>query len=273
MTLREQQQACLEILKDVAAFCEKGGIRYSLAYGTLLGAVRHKGFIPWDDDIDIMMPRSDYEKFRSSYSSGWFRFVDSRNTVDCWIAFGRVCDTERTRALSYIPWHGGSIHTGVWIDIFPVDSVPDDMERFRDIYNGLWLLYKHNVKIRKIHGGESDIYSRRTAFWANMEKRLHPHLREISPEGTVRSINEIIRLCSELPGQDSVANLCCPDNPQEVFSRRLLEEYITADFEDGRFMIWKEYDAILRTMFGDYMQLPPEKDRQPKQHYIKFFRL
>ena len=123
LTHKELQDFSLEILTDIADFCEKEGLKYSLAYGTLLGAIRHKGFIPWDDDIDIIMPREDYNRFRETYKNRKFIFVDSNNTPDCFIAFGRVCDTERTITRSYIPWHGKSIKTGVWIDVFPVDHV------------------------------------------------------------------------------------------------------------------------------------------------------
>lgn len=149
LTLQELQQFSLDILKDVAGFCEKNNIRYSLGYGTMLGAVRHKGFIPWDDDVDIMMPREDYEKFRTIYKSKLYSFIDSRNTPDCYIAFGRVCDTKKTLASSCIPWVKKDV--GVWIDIFPVDRVPDDKDTFDRIYDSLLLLMKFNVGIRRVH--------------------------------------------------------------------------------------------------------------------------
>ena len=68
LTIEEHKKLALDILIDVADFCEKNGIRYFLAYGTLIGAIRHKGYIPWDDDIDIMIPRPDYDKFLKLYS-------------------------------------------------------------------------------------------------------------------------------------------------------------------------------------------------------------
>ena len=118
--MKEIQALSLEILIDVAQFCEANGIHYSLAYGTCLGAVRHKGFIPWDDDIDVQMLREDYERFAATYRSERFKFYDCGNLEDCWIPFGRVCDCQRTICKTNIPWHGGSVQTGLWIDIFPV---------------------------------------------------------------------------------------------------------------------------------------------------------
>ena len=96
MTLREVQLFGLEILKDVHHFCTLNGIRYSLAYGTLLGAIRHKGFIPWDDDIDIVMPRPDYEKFCKTFKSDAGYDIFSPVEGDCYLGYARVCDLKRT---------------------------------------------------------------------------------------------------------------------------------------------------------------------------------
>lgn len=84
INLNEQKRIQLEILDDIHMFCLQNGIRYSLAYGTLLGAIRHQGYIPWDDDIDLMMPRTDYEKFLRSYKSEKNEVLDLRNN-DCTI--------------------------------------------------------------------------------------------------------------------------------------------------------------------------------------------
>lgn len=271
MSLSELQQFSLEILKDVAAFCEKNGIHYTLGYGTLLGAVRHKGFIPWDDDVDIMMPRDDYDRFRKEYRSDKFIFIDSSVISDCYIAFGRVCDCKRTLTRSYIPWHGRSVSTGVWIDIFPLDRVPDDDVEFRKLYGSLQLLNKYNTKLRRIHAGETEKYSYLRSLWANIKKSVNPNLRKMSPEKVAGYMEEIIRLSDSSPSH-SLSQICCPENPDEHFDESQFKDYIYADFENGKFRIAADYDRILKLIFGDWMQLPPEKDRCPRQNYIKFYK-
>lgn len=269
MSNPELQQFSLEILKDVAAFCGKNGIRYSLAYGTLLGAVRHKGFIPWDDDIDIMMPREDYIRFRNTYKSDSFRFIDSSVISDCYIAFGRVCDCKRTLTRSYIPWHGRSVSTGVWIDIFPMDMVPDDMDGFMKIYGCLKLLNRYNTKLRRIHAGEAESYSYMRTLWANLKKSVNPNFRKLSPE-TVAGYMDSIICMSNSCASHSMSQICCPSDNPEHFDMKDLTEYIQADFEGERFSIFAEYDKLLTLTYGDYMKLPAEKDRHPIQNYIKF---
>ena len=269
LTLRELQQFSLEILKDVAGFCERNGLRYSLGYGTLLGAVRHKGFIPWDDDIDIMMPREDYERFRAGYTSDRYSFIDNRNTKDCYIAFGRVCDTEKTVASSCIPWVKKDV--GVWIDIFPIDRVPDDMETFRRVYDSLLLLMKFNIGVRKVHTTSSSRFSikKRLKIWSI--KKLHPRLVKRDPADIVKDMNTLISLVSPTESRHW-SQLCCPDSgTEEFFNDDEINEYVKMPFEDSEFFVWKGYDKILRDSYGDFMQLPPKNKRKPLQNYITFY--
>ena len=272
LQLSELQKFSLEILVDVADFCKNNNIRYSLAYGTLLGAVRHKGFIPWDDDIDIIMPREDYLKFRNLYNSNKFNFIDSSKIDDCFIAFGRVCDMKRTITHSYIPWHGKSIQTGVWIDIFPIDSVPDEIDDFKRYYETLTLLQKHTSKLRKIHAGESDRFSLIRQIWAATMKSLNPRFAIQRPEDIVGYINEIISLGNAKWATSShVSQVTCATNIREWFEAAYFQKYTSLEFEGKKFMVLSEYNKILSIMYGDYMKLPPKNKRKPLQGYIKFF--
>lgn len=269
LTLKELQQFSLAILKDVAGFCEKNGIRYSLGYGTLLGAVRHKGFIPWDDDVDIMMPREDYERFREIYKSDDYSFIDIHNTPECFVAFGRVCDTRRTLAASRVPWVGKDV--GAWIDIFPIDRVPDDIEDFKRIYESLFLLMKLNVKIRKAHTALSSRFTlyRRLRIW--LSKKTNPRLAKRDPSDIAKDMDTLIRLAS--PKESGHwSQLCCPNSGTcEFFTDDEINEYVRLQFEDSEFFAWKGYENILRDSYGDYMTLPPKEKRKPLQNYITFF--
>ena len=128
MTLREIQLFTLEILKVTHNFCVENNIKYSLSYGTLIGAVRHKGFIPWDDDVDIMMLRPDYDRFCQTFQAPGYQVVSRQTRKDCLISFARVCDIRETDVTSMEPWIRRQGNLGLWIDIFPIDSVTDDSD-------------------------------------------------------------------------------------------------------------------------------------------------
>ena len=148
MTLQDIQSFSLEILKVVDKFCKENNITYFLAYGTLLGAVRHKGFIPWDDDIDILLPRPDYERLLKTFNVPGFKVFDASDP-NMLLPYSRICDTTRTLVKTTSPWYKGTIQSGMWIDLFPLDAVSDDPEEFKTQYKRALDDYRETVAIRR----------------------------------------------------------------------------------------------------------------------------
>ena len=133
MTIKDIQGISLDILKDIHNFCVEKNIKYTLFAGTLIGAIRHHGFIPWDDDLDIAFTRPEYEKFVKSYESknGYQLFARERQEKDIYISFARVCEMKKTLVDdSYFPWT--KHRTGIWVDVFPLDGADADFERAKE---------------------------------------------------------------------------------------------------------------------------------------------
>lgn len=141
MTLDEVQNEELELLCQFHNFCSMNGLRYSLAYGTLLGAIRHKGFIPWDDDIDVLMPREDYERFLASPLVSKSAFTIVPGTGEPWL-FAKVCSSRTSWNESYTRH---SDRLGVFIDVFPWDAVGsrDDARKVFDSVQKRCKLYSY----------------------------------------------------------------------------------------------------------------------------------
>lgn len=272
LTLKELQDFGLKILTDVDRFCREHSIKYSLAYGTFIGAVRHKGFIPWDDDIDIIMKREDYDLFKSTYTSPHFKFYDLSNTPDCYVSFGRVCDTELTEVHSLIPWHGPSCETGVWIDVFPLDKVDGNPEHFFPLAEGLEHFYRANNEVRKLRLEKSELeyfpFKHRIKY--AYRRKMHPRLIKLDPHSIALTIEECAKLSNLKPGNNHYSQLTCIDKP-DLFEASWVENYSDFEFEGHKFMGWTEYDKVLSMMYGDYMSLPPVEQRVPQQSsYIRF---
>ena len=262
LTLEELHALDLEILKEIDAFCRPRKIRYSLSFGTLLGAVRHKGFIPWDDDIDLVMPREDYDRFRDGFSSERFRFIDRESCPACYLTFGRVVECERTHIASMQPWHSPDINTGAWVDIFPMDAVPDDREEYMRLYRVFNRLLKMARKVRR------QIAPRDPAL--PLSKRLtmarrqfgHGSARAQDPSGMALDFITTAKMASTQV-TDHVGLLLEPTTPDYYFEKSIFEEYIDLPFEDSAFPVPVRYEEVLRACFGDdYMTLPPEKKRK-----------
>lgn len=268
MTLRELQLFLLEILKDVHTFCVTNNISYSLGCGTLIGAVRHKGFIPWDDDIDIIMPRPDYERFCKIYSSDKFCIADRHNS---YIEFARVYDVTRTYCSTKLPWKQGI--SGAWIDIFPLDAISDDMSEYKQRYRKVEKMLRRQWRIRSSLVGFDQLFDKRDICGSIMDcakllikKILYAHIDIV---GHNASFNDLIQT-HEWGTTSRWSQLGCSyGTPNEYGNNEWLYSYKLMDFEDERFYVLKGYDEWLRNKYGDYMKLPQEEDC--KRHTINNF--
>lgn len=259
LSLKEIQDYSLKVLLHVHDFCVNHDIQYTLAYGTLIGAVRHKGFIPWDDDIDIIMTRDNFERFVREYESCEDYQLVAPYDNKSYIAFARVCDLKDTLVECRTPW--SRYATGVWVDIFPMDSIDDDEA-------------KHKVRYEKIHRdwaalaiprGAKSPFSVQWGVSGNI-KILVKKLLSFNGMGLRKKVIAFIDEIRDksFAGSSHCAQLACCDE-YGFYEKQDFEEYTTLEFEGHQLMAIKEYDKVLRLLYGDYMQLPPEESRVPKQ--------
>lgn len=268
LTNQDIKDVSLQILIDIHEFCIENNIRYSLAYGTLIGAIRHKGFIPWDDDVDILMPREDYDRFFKTYKSKNGYVGSAPQTNDSYMFFGRVYDTKKTSSKPWRP-QGTLENTGVWIDVFPIDVMPDDrLEYERDVRSFIRLYDRVHMKREcMISFSEMGGNPLRIAKLA-VKKIMTMNLNLVS------AISSFDKGIEAYAGKNSLYKGFMANN-MEVFQERLpssiYEKFIPAEFEGRQFMILAEYDAYLRNFYGDYMQFPPEEKRVYSHSSHKFY--
>lgn len=252
----------LNILDAVMKFCADNGIKCWLNGGTLLGAVRHKGYIPWDDDIDLGMLRPDYEKFMASFNSegGRYRFVSAENDAQCFECFGKVLDTS---TILYEPDENGE-RLSVYVDIFVMDNAPIDvrrqakMFRTRDILFVCNLARKLPVFLKPTKGGLLRRFAV-TIFRASL--RVFP--RFFFVKALVRNAKKFSRIDSGLVGDfTGLRNAVC--------RREILENMTLLEFEGKKYPAPSGYDEWLRRLYGDYMKLPPESARV-STHFFKAY--
>lgn len=247
--IREIQQMELGIMEYIHEICQKIGVKYFLAYGSLIGAVRHKGFISWDDDMDICMLREDYEKLQDyliSNPNERYEVMSYKNNLNYVYPFMKVQDNQ-----TYLLEEDVRIDSnmGIYVDIFPVDGYEDDSV-FKDKMTRL--IKKRQLSCYTFKG------------ITNTKSLLNSLIRYISviifyftnTNKYIRGIDELAKSRKVLDYEE-VDYLIYKDMNKPVWRREWLEQVTTGTFEGKEFMIPKNYHEILTSDYGDYMQLPP----------------
>ena len=253
-TLQRLQMVELEILTEIDRICRKNKINYSLTGGTLLGAVRHGGFIPWDDDADISMLRCEYQKFQKACQMDLdekrFYFQDIDNTAGYRWGYGKIRRKgtvflrEKQECMPY--------EQGVWVDVFPRDGIPD--KRIS----------------RAVH--KFCCFAVRKIMWAPIGKRVTKNKCEktaykilsIIPESLMKkTYKKLVEASNGNKRTELVRTLTFPlPNHLKGYQRSWYTAYEQIGFEGREFMVESSYKEWLVAEFGDYMELPPVEKRK-----------
>lgn len=232
LSLREKQMLILEIMKDIDRFCRDNNIPYTLSSGTLLGAVRHGGFIPWDDDADIFMLRKDFDRFVNSYKSDRYKLVYNFDNED------KLCPSGIAKVADVTTWQEdstGVLDFGVWVDVFPLEAVPDDPKECRKFMHKI-MSVNNRIYHRRRHDFISILKSYRHSFSWWMKK-----------------LNKIVH---NNPYEDSplVAHAVGSNNYRTVIPRKWFDDLGEIKFEGHDFQSFSDTDSYLKIVYGpDYM--------------------
>lgn len=267
LSLREIQLGELQILKRLDEICKENGFKYFLAYGTLIGAVRHKGFIPWDDDVDVAMPREDYNRliqYCIAHAEEMKPIVLKHWSVDKNYIYpiARLCDTrykiEYKDAVDY--------ELGLFVDIYPYDGCGNSMQDARKIFKELG-----KARACAVVAGNNHFIFSKTSFWRNLIK--YPMYLYAKMRGAGYFVKKVDLMAQER-ADDTDRLIYCTIWGFDInwaIPREVFDEALFVEFEGCRFPAPVRYDEWLRVTYNDYMQLPPESDRIA-HHYYKAYK-
>lgn len=260
--LPKYKQKVFGIAKAFDAFCTKHELRYFALAGTCIGAIRHKGIIPWDDDMDFGMPRNDYERFLTlaeSVMSKDYYVISARTDKNYYNSIAKMCDANTTL------WESPQCQCtiGAFIDIFPLDGLPNTSEEERVSY------FNNYLKLRNAAEGVA-LQSNIKALLSSIKHKDVKRLQRIYYNWKYRLLNrpnDLFSKCDDYllqyPYEDSeyVAYFGTFRGAKVISSKKCFSSYIYMPFEDFQVRVPVGYDEYLRNAYGDYMKFPPENKR------------
>lgn len=258
--IRKLQLYQLEAFKEVHRICAANGIKYFMIGGTLLGAVRHEGFIPWDIDLDIAMFRDDYinfEKCCKTQLNSRFFYQNYKTDKDFYPALSRICINNTYTEASSLLFNHLRHHKGIYIDIFPLDKVPVEKAKQNKDKKLLSLIDK--IKYRKA----GYVYSNGLFYWKRILKFLIRLLLYPITLNWLQKKRE--QIMTKYANEET--NLVCSTASHYGYDKQVMERSIYGNpillqFEDGMFFAPEKWDEYLTRLFGDYMTPPPFKERE-----------
>ena len=258
--LRRLQDTELEIMTVLDNFCTENGIKYSLYAGTAIGAVRHKGFIPWDDDVDIVMTRGEYNKFVKIISENpieGYSMVCPELDENCSISHAKLIKNG-TILLAQGEYEDIGNH-GIWVDIFPLDKVTEETK------NTIFSIGKKIILFTRARTKNKN---------DNTKKRIIRFVFKLIPQNVVQRklryyLNELDRNNRLIQTDYKWTELAATYTFKYLFDPEMMDNFHRIEFEGHKFLIVDDYDAMLRQLYGDYMKLPPESERRIKHHPVK----
>lgn len=262
LNINEIHKIELNLLDKIDEICRKNNLRYSLCAGTLLGAVRHKGFIPWDDDADIMMPRPDYNRFielckNISDDYKMFSYEKNRNWTRL---LGRFTYTKtQMKSTESVFKNRSFVNHGLYIDIFPIEVLGNDKENIEKYFN-------ENKIYRQMLDVKRSVYSFTPHYpYKNILKNFIFGIktRFVSKDKIFHALYDPFSKFT-FDSSEFVGNIYSSGyGLKQIHERKMFEEYIELEFEGRKYKCIKDYDTYLKRLYKNYMELPPESSRIP----------
>ena len=263
----EFRRLTIDVMRFVDAFCRQNRIKYFIAFGTLIGAIRHKGMIPWDDDIDIVMPREEYNRFIRLMQEQKGKTIYQVNCYETdsefYLPWARVCNN--TTILLNRP-HRKENDLGVWIDVFPLDNAPELQERVRwfEVYQ------KKRAKVLYTIPTTYEKFSfKKQVLSTGLLWRAYYGVRNF------KKYRDDCMLWALMYNDKDSNDYMVPGTMYKmrlVFPKALFDNSVEVEFENLKLLAPAEYDSFLRIVYGDYMQLPPLEKRKTHHHFTPYYK-
>lgn len=264
--INEIKEIQLEMLKYVKKVCEENNLKYYLCGGTLLGAIRHKGYIPWDDDIDILMPIDDYKKFLNiQHEDKGYSLLNPYSYDNYYYVFSKLVD-KRTKLVEFN--YPEIEEMGVYIDIFPLFALPNDSKEQKEFVENILNLYNKNFKYYRTSWYYSENKFKMVAkailkfplYIYNKRKNITENILKLMEKYNYEESDYVGFLLTRYPSE------------KEITRKEVYRDTVDVEFEGEIFSAAIGYEEYLTSLYGDYMKLPPVEKQVSHHNFNAYWR-